>query len=101
MKDPIYVVTQEEFDRARKMEQMLLSSGGRSGILFAGVRVTKNEVHTAPETEVHTEYRVVVGYKRSLDVSEHAMAVAVATLLKAEFKNEPWVFIETHRGVGP
>ena len=97
MKDPIFVVTQQEYDTARWMETKLVESGPVTGILFAGVSIEK-------KSETHAEYRVSVGCRRDwggtpLDVRAIGMAAAVVLKEGAYAGTDPMVFIEVFRGI--
>jgi hypothetical protein len=62
------LVTQEEFELARKMEDKFLALPKESGVLFIGVNVEVFHPDQADAIKRNVRYHVVVGMDRSFTV---------------------------------
>lgn len=95
MMKTIFLVQQDEADRARRIERLLFSLSEESGILFVGVSVIPDPL--SPSTVRKVLYRTVIGCSRARDPK--LIELVVKTYLRDEVDNESQLVIEVHRGV--
>ena len=103
--ETIFVVSEDEFIRARKMEEKLLALPKDAGILFVGVSVKEDKKKSPAYYDLKTEtferaviYHVYLGVHR--DLTEELYTHLVATILATEIaEGNLNVHVEAHRGV--
>jgi hypothetical protein len=90
---PIFLVTNDETDAAKKIEKKLISLSPASGVLFVGVRVSpKDDLRTYPV------YVITIGCAHNID--PRTMTPLVYNVLKDEIAAGMQVAITALNGVG-
>lgn len=90
----IFVVSQDEADKARTMEQVLMALSEDSGIIFVSISVIQNPLSDPGDRKVL--YRIIVGCSKSRDPD------LISLITKAylrEVVDTSQLIIEVHRGV--
>lgn len=90
----VFVVSQEEAEKARTMEQVLMALSEDSGIIFVGISVIKNPLSDPGDRKIL--YRIIVGCSRSRDPD---LVSLITRAYLREVVDTSQLAIEVYRGI--